>query len=56
MYSTHYSCQILIKLEFYQQIFKKKTPYFMKICPVGAELFHADRQTGRHDEANNRFA
>jgi hypothetical protein len=20
---------------------------FWKICPVGAELFHADRQTGR---------
>ena len=31
----------------------------MKIRPVGAELFHADGQTGRHkyrhDEANNRF-
>ena len=22
--------------------------YFMKISPVGAELFHADRQTDRH--------
>jgi hypothetical protein len=41
---------------------------FMKIRPVGAELFHAERQTGgqtdrqtdrhtdRHDEANNRFS
>jgi len=31
----------------------------MKICPVGAELFHADRRTDgrtdRHDEANSRF-
>jgi len=28
----------------------------MKIRPVGAELFHADRRwTERHDEANNRF-
>jgi len=26
----------------------------MKIRPVGAELFHADGQTDRHDEANNR--
>ena len=30
----------------------------MKIRPVGAELFHADRETDvrtdRHDEANNR--
>ena len=27
----------------------------MKIRPVGAELFHADEQTDRHDEANSRF-
>jgi len=27
----------------------------MKIRPVGAELFHADRQTYRHDEAIIRF-
>jgi hypothetical protein len=31
----------------------------MKIRPVGAELFHADRRTDgradRHDEANSRF-
>jgi hypothetical protein len=26
----------------------------MKIRPVGAELFHADGQTDRHDEANSR--
>ena len=29
---------------------------FMKICPVGAELFYVDRQTDRHDEANSRFS
>jgi hypothetical protein len=28
----------------------------MKIRPVGAELFHANRQTDRHDEADNRFS
>jgi hypothetical protein len=28
---------------------------FMKIRPVGAELFHADGRTDRHDEANSRF-
>ena len=36
---------------------------FMKICPLGAELFHAGRRTDartdgrtdKHDEANNRF-
>jgi hypothetical protein len=28
----------------------------MKICPVGAELFHADGQTNKQkDEANSRF-
>ena len=42
-----------MKLEFSQQIFEK-TSNFMKIRPVGAELFLADgrahRQAGRHDE------
>jgi len=28
----------------------------MKIRPVRAELFHSDRQTNRHDEANTRFS
>ena len=28
----------------------------MKIHPVGAELFHADVQTDRHDEANSCFS
>jgi hypothetical protein len=27
---------------------------FMKILSVGAELFHADRRTDRHDEADSR--
>jgi len=27
----------------------------MKICSVGAELFHADRQTDRRDETNSGF-
>jgi len=26
----------------------------MKICPVGAELFHADRCMDRHDETDSR--
>jgi hypothetical protein len=29
---------------------------FMKIRPVGAELFNADGRTDRHDEANGRFS
>jgi hypothetical protein len=28
----------------------------MKSRPVGAELFHADRQTDGNDEANSRFS
>jgi hypothetical protein len=28
----------------------------MKIRPAGAEFFHADRKTGRRDEANNSFS
>jgi hypothetical protein len=29
---------------------------FMEIPPVRAELFHADRRTDGHDEANSRFS
>jgi len=38
-----------MKLEFSQQIFEKYSN-FMKICPVGAELFHVDRWTNRWRE------
>jgi hypothetical protein len=36
-----------MKLEFFQQIFGKKAkiPNFIKIHPVGAELFHSEGQT-----------
>jgi hypothetical protein len=27
----------------------------MKLRPVGAEVFHVDRQKDRHDEANSRL-
>ena len=38
--------------------FSKKTQLsnFIKIRPVVAELFHADGQTDRHDEANSSFS
>jgi hypothetical protein len=29
---------------------------FIKIRPEGSELFHAHRQTDRHDEADSRFS
>jgi len=28
----------------------------MKFRPMGAELFHANRRTDGHDEANGRFS
>ena len=43
-----------MKLEFSRQIFEKKSSNFMKIRPVGAELFCADGRTDRHDEADSR--
>jgi hypothetical protein len=54
---VHWSCQSLMKPEFSRQIFGKNAQLsnFMKIRPVGAELFHVDGQPDRHDEANNRF-
>jgi hypothetical protein len=45
-----------MKLEFSSEFLKiVKYKNFMKIRPVRAELFHADRQTDRRDEANSRF-
>jgi hypothetical protein len=29
---------------------------FMKIRPVGSDLFHTDRRMDRHDEGNSRFS
>jgi len=33
---------------------EKQISNFVKILSMGAELFHADKRTDRHDEANNR--
>ena len=57
MLTIRYSCQILMKLVFSLQIFEKysNTKFHENPSPVAAELFHADRQTDRLDEANNRF-
>jgi len=44
MYSTC-CCGILMKIEFYGQFSKySQISNFMKICQVGAELFHVGRQ------------
>jgi hypothetical protein len=58
---TRYSGMMLTKYEYFDPFsINNPIPNFMKICPVGAELFDADRQTDgrtdRHDEANTRFS
>jgi len=43
---TLYSCPILMTLELSRQIFENiQISNFMRNCPVGAELFHADGWT-----------
>ena len=56
MQSTSYSCPDVIKLEVSGQFFFfEKYSNVMKIRSVGAKLFHEDRRTDVHDEANSRF-
>ena len=47
-----------MKLAFSGQVFEKKAQIlrFVKIHPVGVELFHTDGQTDGQGEANNRFS
>ena len=46
-----------MRVEYSGQILKNtQILNFMKIRPVGAEMFHADRRTDKHDEANSRFS
>ena len=51
MYSTRYSCHILMKLECSRQIIENySNSSVMKILLVEAGLFHAHRQTDRQKE------
>ena len=53
------TCRVVIpiKLEFSASVgFIHKESSLLKIWPVGAELFRADGQTGRHDDANSCFS
>jgi len=47
-----------MKLEFSRQIFEKypNIKFHKKNRPVAAELFDADGQTDRHDEATSGFS
>jgi len=58
MKSTRHSCQTVIELGISRRIFffYFQIPNFLNVRPVGAELFHVDRQTDRYDEANSRFS
>ena len=57
MSSNCYSCQVLMKFEYSEQIFvKSKISSFIKIRPVVAEFFHAAGWIDGHDETNSRFS
>ena len=54
MQSTRYPCKILTGLAFHDRFSKNfQISDFMKILPVGDELFHADGQTDRYEESNS---
>jgi len=45
MYRTRYSWPILMKIEFLKSLSKcNQLSIFMKLSPVEAELYHADRR------------
>jgi len=48
----------LMTLEFSLHIFEKclDIKFHEKSFPLGAELFHSDGQTDRHDEARSRLS
>jgi len=59
-YKIRYSCQILMKLEFYRQIFEKYTNIKLYENPFswswGVPFGRADRHTNKHDEAKSRYS
>jgi hypothetical protein len=58
MYSTRYSCPILMKLEFSRQIFEKYLNIKLHEYPSSGVVpcGQKDGRTDRHDEANSRFS
>jgi hypothetical protein len=57
-WSSRYSGQILMQLEFSPQFFLENTQIsnFNKTASRGTEFFRADGQADRHDEANSHFS
>ena len=57
MYSTRSSSQISINLDGSLQICDKPSYKILWMyVRGGVEMFHADRRTGRHDEAKSRVS
>ena len=55
--STHYPCQILMKLNFLNRFTKSaQTSNLIQIHPVGGDFFYSGGQANRQDEANSRFS
>ena len=52
-YPFYFDCNETYFLDRFSKIHQISN--LMKISPVGAELFHADGQTGRHGEANSGY-
>jgi hypothetical protein len=49
--SARYFCYVFVKVEFCRQILICiQISIFMKMRPVGAELFHADQQIARQSD------
>jgi hypothetical protein len=60
MWNTRNSCRVLVKVEFYQQIFEKYSSIkFHENPSIGNRVVPCgltDGRTERHDEANSRFS
>jgi len=55
MWSSRYSCQILMKLEFYQQVFRKKMVRNEASWKLVQLQPRRSTRTDSHDEADSRF-
>jgi hypothetical protein len=53
---TKYVFCILTKFQYSPQIFGKYMSEFMAIRPVGAEVFHVDGRTNKHEGVNIHFS
>ena len=56
MYSTRYSCPIVMKLEFSRQILEKYSNINFHGNPSSESLVVPCGQTEGHDKANSRFS